>query len=429
MLRRFIEQIVSSALATVIALFVAASLLAGCGSTVAARGIETGSQQVSEYLPLLKGKRVCVLSNQTGMVTPKTHVLDTLLSSGVDVVCIMSPEHGFRGDADAGEKVASGVDSKTGIPIRSLYDGDMGRPSAETMQSFDVLVFDLQDVGCRFYTYITTMAKMMESCARYGRKMVILDRPNPWGFKVDGPILDTASLRSGVGYLPIPILHGMTLGEMAGMIDGEHWLPDSLQGTFAAIDEVPTDTLTADFTVIKCKNYTHDSLYRLPVKPSPNLPDMRSIYLYPSLCYFEGTVLSLGRGTDTPFQMYGHPAMEASFTFTPTSRPGAKTPPLQDELCYGVDLRTSPPTDSLLARGIDLRYVIDAYRRLGTDLSGNFVANGASTPFFRHFFDLLTGQAYVREMIEAGASAAEIRARWQSDVEKFAARRRPYLLY
>ena len=156
---------------------------------------------------------------------------------------------------------------------------------------------------------------------------------------------------------------------------------------------------------------------------------MRSIYLYPSLCYFEGTVLSLGRGTDTPFQMYGHPAMEASFTFTPTSRPGAKTPPLQDELCYGVDLRTSPPTDSLLARGIDLRYVIDAYRRLGTDLSGNFVANGASTPFFRHFFDLLTGQAYVREMIEAGASAAEIRARWQSDVEKFAARRRPYLLY
>jgi uncharacterized protein YbbC (DUF1343 family) len=385
-----------------------AAALSGCsGPRATARRIEPGACQVEEYMPLLAGKRVCVLSNQTGMVTPTTHVLDTLLSRGIDVVCIMSPEHGFRGDADAGEKVGSGVDQKTGIPIRSLYDGTGGSPSEETMESFDVLVFDLQDVGCRFYTYLTTMAKVMASCARYGRKMVILDRPNPWGCRVDGPILDTASLRSGVGWLPVPVLYGMTLGEMAGMINGEHWLPDSLQ---------------ADITVIKCRNYTHDSLYRLPVKPSPNLPDMRSIYLYPSLCYFEGTVVSLGRGTTDPFQMYGHPDMKGcDYGFTPHSMPGAKTPPLQDRLCHGVDLRTSPPDDTLIARGVDLSYVIDAYRRMMPDSTG--------MKFFTHFFDLLIGRTYVREMIEAGASADDIRARWKQDVADFEARRAKYLLY
>lgn len=396
----------SAAVLLAFAVIAAAAVLQGCsGTRSAARSIEPGACAVSEYVPLLKGKRVCVLSNQTGMVDATTHVLDTLLSSGVDVVCIMSPEHGFRGDADAGEKVASGTDPKSGIPIKSLYDGTGGYPSEETMDSFDVLVFDLQDVGCRFYTYLTTMAKMMESCARYGRKMVILDRPNPWGCRVDGPILDTASLRSGVGWLPVPILHGMTLGEMAGMINGEHWLPDSLQ---------------TDVTVIKCRNYAHDSLYQLPVAPSPNLPDMRSIYLYPSLCYFEGTIVSLGRGTSAPFQMYGHPDMKGCpFSFTPRSVPGAKNPPLLDRECHGFSLQTDPPRDTIIARGIDLGYVIDAYRRL----------TPCEEPFFRHFFDLLTGRTYVREMVEAGNSAEEIRARWRPDVDSFTARRAKYLLY
>lgn len=396
-----------------IALFVLLCLaLASCGASGraaatneggAAGRIMPGAESVDEYLPLLAGKRVALLSNQTGMVTADKHVLDTLISLKVNVVAILSPEHGFRGTADAGERVRSSVDAQTGVPIKSLYDGRGGVPSQETMDSFDVLVFDLQDVGCRFYTYNVTMAKMMAACASTGKKMIVLDRPNPIGFYVDGPVLDLQKYRSGVGWLPVPVCHGMTLGELAMMINGEGWLPGGAR---------------CDLTVIRCRNYTHRSKYELPVRPSPNLPDMRSIYLYPSMCYFEATPVSLGRGTDKPFQMYGHPDMKGDFSFTPASVPGAKNPPQKDKLCHGVDLRTEPSIDEINAAGINLQYIIDAYNNLAV-----------GDAFFRSFFENLIGRGYVREMIEAGAAAEEIKARWAPDVEAFKALRRPYLLY
>jgi uncharacterized protein YbbC (DUF1343 family) len=362
-----------------------------------------GATALDEYLPLLEGQRVSILSNQTGMITQDRHVLDTLLSLGVNVVSIFSPEHGFRGTADAGELVSSSVDEPTGVPIRSLYDGKGGVPSEEAMSEFDVLLFDLQDVGCRFYTYNVTMGKMMAVCATHGKKMIVLDRPNPIGFYVDGPILDM-KYKSGVGWYPIPVCHGLTLGELALMINGEGWLPE------AAV---------CDLTVIKCRNYTHQSRYVLPVKPSPNLPDMRSIYLYPSLCYFEATPVSLGRGTAQAFQMYGHPNMKGySFSFTPRSVEGAKNPPQLDQECFGVDLRTEPSDEAVNAAGINLEYVIDAYRNLHM-----------GDHFFRSFFELLIGRDYVRKMIKEGASAEEIKAMWADDVASFKAQRKPYLLY
>ena len=364
--------------------------------------IKTGAESVQEYIPLLKGKRVAVLTNQTGIIG-KTHLVDSLVSLKINIVAILSPEHGFRGDADAGEHVASSVDEKTGIPIKSLYDGNTGKPSAELMKSIDVMLFDLQDVGVRFYTYLTTMARMMEACAENGVKMVVLDRPNPIGFYVDGPILDM-KYKSGVGWLPIPTVHGMTLGELAGMINGEKWLKDGIQ---------------CDITVIKCRNYTHASMYQLPVKPSPNLPDMRSIYLYPSTCYFEATPVSLGRGTTEAFQMYGHPNMKGyKFSFTPKSIPGAKFPPQLNRVCYGVDLRTEPSIEEINKAGINLEYVIDAYNNLNLD-----------DHFFRSFFELLSGQGYIRKMIKEGKSASEIKAMWAGDVAKFKEQRKPYLLY
>lgn len=371
-------------------------------SVLAAQNIKTGAESVSEYLPLLQGKKVAVLSNQTGIIG-KTHLVDSLVALKINIVAILSPEHGFRGDADAGEHVSSSVDQKTGIPIKSLYEGNTGKPASELMKEIDVMVFDLQDVGVRFYTYLTTMARMMEACAENGVKMVILDRPNPIGFYVDGPILDM-KYKSGVGWLPIPTVHGMTLGELAGMINGEKWLKDGIQ---------------CDIKVIKCKNYTHASMYQLPVKPSPNLPDMRSIYLYPSTCYFEATPVSLGRGTTTAFQMYGHPNMKGyKFSFTPRSIPGAKFPPQLDKECFGVDLRKTPSIEEINKAGINLEYVVDAYKNLNLD-----------DHFFRSFFENLIGQGYVKKMIKEGKSAAEIKAMWAGDVAKFKEQRRPYLLY
>lgn len=377
-------------------------LFMAAASVLFAGNIKTGAEATGEYLPLLKGKRVAVLTNQTGIIG-KTHLVDSLVSLKINIVAILSPEHGFRGDADAGEHVSSSVDPKTGIPIKSLYEGNTGKPSADLMKTIDVLVFDLQDVGVRFYTYLTTMARMMEACAENGVQMIVLDRPNPIGFYVDGPILDM-KYKSGVGWLPIPTVHGMTLGELAGMINGEKWLKDGIQ---------------CNVKVIKCTNYTHASMYQLPVKPSPNLPDMRSIYLYPSTCYFEATPVSLGRGTPHAFQMYGHPNMKGySFSFTPRSIPGAKFPPQLNNECYGVDLRTTPSIEEINKAGINLEYVIDAYKNLNLD-----------DHYFRSFFELLIGQGYVRKMIKEGKSAAEIKAMWAGDVAKFKEQRRPYLLY
>lgn len=361
----------------------------------------TGAESINEYFPLIKGKKVALVSNHTGMIKDQ-HVVDILVKENVNVTAIFSPEHGFRGNADAGEHVASSVDKKTGIPIRSLYDGKSRKPSKQSMELFDILLFDIQDVGLRFYTYYITMFRLMDVCAEYNKAMIILDRPNPNGHYVDGPIMNM-KYKSGVGYLPIPVVHGMTLGELALMINGEGWLPESKK---------------CDITIVKCKNYTHKTMYQLPIAPSPNLPNMKSIYLYPSTCLFEGTPVSLGRGTTYPFQVYGHPQMKGyTFSFTPKSIPGAKNPPLLNQKCFGVDLRNIPD-ENIYTKGIDLSYIIDAYKNLKM---GN--------KFFTSFFENLIGVDYVRKMIVQGKSADEIKEMWKDDVEKFKQQRKPYLLY
>ncbi|MBQ6037143.1 MAG: DUF1343 domain-containing protein [Bacteroidaceae bacterium] len=363
--------------------------------------ILTGDLRTEAYFPLLEGKRIGVYSNQTGMAGDE-HVVDLLQRSGFNIVYILSPEHGFRGDADAGEKVDNSVDAKTGLPIISLYGQQGGKPDAKTMQQVDVLVMDIQDVGLRFYTYYITMCRLMDACAEQSKELIILDRPNPNGMYVDGPILDMKH-KSGVGWLPIPVVHGMTLGELAQMVNGEKWLPQGRQ---------------CKLTVIPCANYTHQSRYELTIAPSPNLPNMKSIYLYPSTCLFEGTVMSLGRGTDKPFQIYGHPQMkDQPFSFTPQSKPGATNPPQKGKLCYGKDL-SALEDEAIIQGGLNLDYVIDAYQNLKM-----------GDKFFTTFFEKLIGVDYVRQMIKQGKSAEEIKARWKPDVEKFKEQRKPYLLY
>ena len=370
-------------------------------ATFASAQIRVGAEMTNEYIPLLKGKKVALLSNHTGMVGNE-HTLDIMLKKGVNVTTIFSPEHGFRGKADAGEHVSSGVDSKTGIPIASLYDGKTRSPKKSVMDNIDIIVVDIQDVGLRFYTYYCTMVDLMNAAAKFGKSFMVLDRPNPNGMYVDGPILDM-KYESGVGRLPIPVVHGLTMGEIAEMTNGEGWLKGG--------KKVP-------LTVIKCQNYTHQSRYELPIAPSPNLPNMKSIYLYPSTCYFEATPVSLGRGTDKPFQIYGHPNMKGySFSFTPRSVDGAKNPPQLNRLCYGVDL-TNLSDDEIIAKGINLEYVIDAYNNLNMD-----------DYFFRSFFEKLIGDGSIRKMIKEGKSADEIKATWSDDVEKFKKQRKPYLLY
>ena len=360
-----------------------------------------GDEQTERYFPLLEGKRIAIFSNHTGMIGDK-HLLDLLLENKFNVVAIFSPEHGFRGNADAGEHVSSSTDPQTGVPILSLYDGKLDKPSAASMSKFDLLIVDIQDVGLRFYTYYASMCRLMDACAEHGKQMLILDRPNPNGHYVDGPLLDMR-YKSAVGWLPLPVVHGMTLGELARMVNGEGWLPEER---------------TCDITVIPCRNYTHQTPYRLPVPPSPNLPNMKAVYLYASLCYFEATPVSLGRGTSLPFQVYGHPEMTGyRYSFTPRSLPGAKNPPQKDKLCHGVDL-SQLSEEELRHKGIDLSYLIDAYRNLNL-----------GDRFFTSFFEKLMGVAYVRKMIEDGRSAEEIEATWADDVARFKQQRKPYLLY
>ena len=369
-----------------------------------------GAERTDLYFPMIHGKNVALLSNHTG-VAGGIHTLDRLIEAGMHVTAIFSPEHGFRGSAGAGDKVGDSVDEKTGVPILSLYDGKRMRPSDEAMRQFDVLIVDIQDVGLRFYTYYITMCRMMQACAEYNKLMIILDRPNPNGFYVDGPILDM-KYKSGVGWLPIPVVHGMTLGELALMVNGEHWLDNN---AFCPL------------TVVPCANYTHQTRYRLPIAPSPNLQNMLAIYLYPSTCYFEATPVSLGRGTDKPFLQYGHPHMQKGkafresntqpATFTPKSCPAALTPPQQDRKCFGTDL-SNLTEEQAMQKGIDLSYLIDAYQQMALD---NW--------FFSAFFEKLIGVSYVRKMIIQGKSAEEIRATWAEDVAAFRLQRKPYLLY
>ena len=385
------------------------SLLAVLLPSALSARVLVGMTDTAAYFPLVRGQRVAVLANQTSVAempgapgadaAGRVHLVDLLHGAGFDVAAIFSPEHGFRGTADAGEHVASSVDARTGIPIRSLYDGNTKRPSDETMRSFDVLVVDMQDVGLRFYTYYISMLRMMDACADFGRRVVVLDRPNPNGHIIDGPVLDM-KYRSGVGAIPVPVLHGLTMGEIARMAAGQGWAKQCA------------------LTVVKCRNYTHATEYLLPVAPSPNLPTARAVYLYAALCPFEGTVVSLGRGTDKPFEMYGHPDMTGrTFSFTPRPTAGAKHPPLEGRLCRGVDLSGMPLAEAREV-GFSLRYVIDACADLGM-----------GDKFFTPMFEKLVGVGWVREMILAGASEAEIRARWADDEERYRERRTKYLLY
>ena len=367
-----------------------------CIATSYARVI-CGAERTAEWQKLLQGKRVALLANHTAVVDGE-HLLDVMLTKGVNVVSVVAPEHGFRGTADAGEKVDSSIDSKTGLPIWSLYSSKSRRLTPEQVAQFDAIVVDIQDVGLRFYTYYITMLSVMNSAAEGGKEVIVFDRPNPNGMYVDGPILDM-KYKSGVGALPIPVVHGLTMGEIAKMAVGEGWCK------------------ACKLEVVCCKGYTHQTRYALPIAPSPNLRSMQAIYLYPSTCLFEGTICSLGRGTESPFEMYGHPNLKSDFSFTPRSIAGAKHPPLLNKVCYGVDLR-QVPHEEIIGKGFNLEYIIDAYNRLGM-----------GEAFFTPFFEKLVGVDYIRKMIVEGRSADEIRAVWQGDVERFKSLRQKYLLY
>ena len=366
--------------------------------------LRTGAECTEHYLPLLEGKRVAVCGNQTSVVA-KTHLVDTLLSRKVNVVKLFCPEHGFRGQAEAGATIASGKDPLTGLPVVSLY-GKNKKPTAEQLQGVDVVLFDLQDVGCRFYTYISTLHYVMEAAAENGVKVIVLDRPNPNGFYVDGPVLEP-QYKSFVGMHPVPIVYGMTIGEYARMINGEKWLANGVQ---------------CDLTVIKLEGYTHETRYALPVAPSPNLQTTEAIYLYPSLCLFEGTNVSVGRGTDQPFEMYGAPGMQSGdYRFTPRAIPGvSENPPFKGLECRGYLLHDIA-ADNLNNPGrLNLSYLLTAYRNC-VDQSSFFLKN--------NFFDKLAGTDQLRKQLVVGASEEEIRASWEPDLEKFRHIREQYLLY
>ena len=380
--------------------------------TLSAQDVVVGAAQVDKYVPLLKGKKIGLFSNHTGMVGDR-HTLDIMIENGLDVEVIYSPEHGFRGTADAGEQVSSSVDKKTGIRIESLYGSNKKKAlSKEEISKIDIIVTDIQDVGLRFYTYYCTMVDLMNAAVVCNKEFMVLDRPNPNGMYVDGPVLDM-KFKSGVGKLPIPVVHGLTLAELALMVNGEGWLDNGAK--------VPLQ-------VVKCENYSHQTRYELPIAPSPNLRTMKSIYLYPSICYFEGTSVSLGRGTDAPFEIYGHPDMkDCDFTFTPRSVEGAKNPPLLNKKCYGRDLRNLDD-EEIIAKGLNLEYLIDAYKCMNAPVD-TFFDNGYKYAGAKEFFEKLIGNDKVRGMIAKGMTADEIMATWADEVEEFKAQRKSYLLY
>jgi len=360
-----------------------------------------GAWQIDQYKNLIEGKSVAIVANQTSMVG-KIHLVDTLLKIGISVNAILSPEHGFRDLADAGDEIRDGIERETGVQIISLYGAHL-KPTPEVLKDIEVVLFDIQDVGVRFYTYISTLHYVLEACAENGVKCIVLDRPNPNGFYCDGNIADTA-YRSFVAMHPVPVVHGMTVGEYAQMINGEGWLKNSMK---------------CDLTVIKCKGYTYKTMYELPVRPSPNLPNQTSIYLYPSICWFEGTNISLGRGTPYPFQVYGSPKLpDKGFSFIPESVPGAKNPPFLGEKCYGTDLRNAIKDKLVPSPRINLEWLIDAY--LNYPDKNNF---------FTSYFDMLAAGPLLREQIQKGMSAEEIRATWKDGLEKFGRIRQKYLLY
>lgn len=371
--------------------------------------IVTGANQVSSYLPMLKGKRVGMLVNLTSTIGKKLSV-DSLRTLGVNITLIFGPEHGFRGNASNGAKVADEIDPQTGIPIISLY-GQKKKPSKEDLAKVDIMIFDVQDVGCRFYTKINTLSDVMEACAENGKKLIILDRPNPNAY-VDGPILNMAN-KSGVGKFPIPITHGMTIGEFAQMINGEGWLPNGLK---------------CDIEIIKVKNYRHDLNYFVPIPPSPNLNSQQSILLYPILCLFEGTILSQGRGTNMPFTVLGAPSLKGIYTFNfkPISIPGKSETPLHmDQLCYGVDYRNYDATTMKRKGKIDLQIMIDMYSSYPE--KSKFFDYTQSKQMLN--IDKLAGVSEFKQQIVDGISETEIRKSWEPGLSNYKKMRTKYLLY
>ena len=363
--------------------------------------ILTGADQTERYIPYISGKKVGLVVNPTSILG-KNHLVDTLLNRGINLVKVFGPEHGFRGEADAGEKVKNGVDPKTKLPVISLY-GKNKKPSPEQLADVDLIIFDIQDVGCRFYTYISTLTYVMEACAENGVELFILDRPNPNGNYVDGPILEE-KYQSFVGLHPVPIVHGCTVGEYARMIIGEKWI--------SKYDKLK-------MTIIPVKGWNHNLPYTLPVKPSPNLPNIQSVWLYPSLCLFEGTMVSVGRGTPHPFQVIGYPGMpEGTFSFTPLSVPGAKSPPYKDTLCRGFLLAEFSDNYIKDLRQLYLFWIIEAYR-----LCSN------KEKFFNPYFESLAGTARLRKQIVEGKSDQEIHQSWQNELAVFKTKRKKYLLY
>ncbi len=367
--------------------------------------ILTGADQLDAYFPILKDKYVSLVVNQTSVIG-NSHLVDTLLKLGVKINNIFAPEHGFRGTEDAGATILNAKDLTTGLPVISLY-GDKKKPSWQDLADADIVVFDIQDVGARFYTYISTLHYVMEACAENKKQLIVLDRPNPNGFYVDGPVLEK-EFASFIGMDPVPVVHGMTIGEYAQMINGEKWLPNGLQ---------------CDLTIIPCKNYSHADYYEVKIPPSPNLKTMEAIYLYPTLCFFEGTNVSVGRGTSTPFEMIGSPYMnppEPIYTFTPKSGPGAKQPPFMNQECYGMNF-SEVDIFTLRAYHIHMQLILEANNYFYANKDKFFLAN--------NFFNKLAGSDELMEQIKAGLTADEIKLSWQDDIAAFKQIRKKYLLY
>lgn len=365
--------------------------------TTAFLEIKTGADNYEKYLPLLKDKKVGIVTNQTGILSNKTHVVDFLLEKKVALQTIFAPEHGFRGTADAGEHVVDGKDQKTGLPIISLY-GDNKKPKTTQLTNIDIMIFDLQDVGARFYTYISSLHYVMEACAENNIPLIVFDRPNPNGSIVDGPLLEK-EFTSFVGMHPVPLMHGMTIGEYAQMVNGQKWLKDGVK---------------CKLTVIPCSNYKREMAYSLLVKPSPNLPNDQSINLYASLCLFEGTNVSMGRGTEKQFQIYGSPYLKKTgFSFMPKPNFGAKDPVYNGKECFGEDLTSYPKLKQL-----ELKWLITAYKNTSD-----------KSKFFNAFFTKLAGTKKLQQQIEAGVSEKDIRESWKKDLQAFKAMRKQYLIY
>ncbi|MEP7259129.1 MAG: DUF1343 domain-containing protein [Flavitalea sp.] len=372
------------------------------------------AERLDLYLPLLKDKRVAIFANPTSMVG-NVHLVDTLLSRSVNIKKIFAPEHGFRGTADAGEHVSNAVDPGSGLPVISLY-GNKRKPSADDVKDIDVILFDIQDVGARFFTYISSLQDLIEATIKLNKQLIILDRPNPNGFYVDGPVLKRP-FKSFLGMQQVPVVYGMTIGEYGMMLIGEKWIDSSLHTFLGA------SSPKVKISVIPCDNYTHSSKYQLPIKSSPNLPDMASVYLYPSTCFFEGTALSEGRGTNRAFQVFGHPLLpKTMYSFTPRSIPGAKSPKLLNQLCYGWDL--GGPSEDVLKKTdgkIQLKWLLEAYS-LFPGKDSFFINSGAN-------FNRLAGNDLLISQVKKGISEENIRQSWQEDLVNFKKIRRKYLLY